>query len=273
VSVEPAGWPAAWIVPDWPAPAGVHAVMSTRAGGVSSAPFGAGPGRAEGMNLGLGSGDAPAQVLANRALLRAQLPAEPCWMEQVHGSAVVDADAAWSAPPQADASTALQAGRVCAVLVADCLPVLFCERHGRGVAGAHAGWRGLAAGVLQNTASRLRERLRRECGVAAAELIAWLGPAIGPQRFEVGPEVRAAMRARLARADEAFAPQPGGKYLADLFSLARLALAECGVHAVYGGGLCTASDPQRFYSYRRDGRTGRHAALVWRTSPAQGTGR
>jgi polyphenol oxidase len=260
-----------WIVPDWPAPAGVHALVTTRAGGVSPAPFGAGPERDAGMNLGLGSGDAPDHVLANRARLRARLPAEPRWLAQVHGAAVVDADASYGEPPAADASTALHAGRVCAVLVADCLPVLFTDRAGRGVAAAHAGWRGLAAGVLQATAQRLRARLRSQTGGAEAELMAWLGPAIGPQRFEVGPEVRAAMLALLPQAERAFVPLAGGKYLADLCALARQALAACGVQQVYGGGLCTASDPQRFYSYRRDGRTGRHAALIWRAATGHDT--
>lgn len=269
---SPAAVPGDWIVPDWPAPAGVHALVTTRAGGVSPPPYGGGPERGAGMNLGLGSGDHPAHVRANRALLRAWLPAEPCWLAQVHGAAVVDADTTWPEPPQADASTSLEAGRVCAVLVADCLPVLFTDREGRGVAAAHAGWRGLAAGVLQDTATRLRARLRLQAGGAEAELMAWLGPAIGPQRFEVGPEVRAVMLARLPHAQSAFAPLPGGKYLADLFVLARQALAACGVEQVYGGGLCTASDPQRFYSYRRDGRTGRHAALIWRGAPLRGTG-
>lgn len=259
--------PADWIVPDWPAPAGVRALMTTRGGGVSAAPFGASPGGDAGMNLGLGSGDDPARVQANRRRLRAWLPDEPCWLAQVHGETVIDADATWSAPPTADASTALAPDCVCAVLVADCLPVLFAERHGRGVAAAHAGWRGLAAGVLQETAQRLRTRLRQHAGIADAELVAWLGPAIGPQHFEVGPEVREAMLARLPQAPRAFVLRPGGKYLADLFDLARQALSAGGVREVHGGGLCTVSDPDRFYSYRRDGRTGRHAALIWRAAP------
>jgi YfiH family protein len=219
------------------------------------------------MNLGLGSGDDPARVLANRALLRRLLPAEPLWLSQVHGAVVVDADAAFGAPPAADASTALDADVVCAVLVADCLPVLFADRAGRAVAAAHAGWRGLAAGVLQNTVARMRERLAARGDNAQVEVIAWLGPAIGPQRFEVGGEVLAALQARLPDAAMAFEPAAGGKYRADLFMLARQALSQCGVNGVYGGTLCTASDPQRFFSYRRDGNTGRHAALIWRSAP------
>ena len=256
--------PPGWIVPDWPAPPGVHAFVTTRSGGVSPPPWGAAPGSDGGMNLGLGSGDARDNVLANRARLRRLLPAEPVWLQQVHGAAVVDAEgcAALSSPPQADASTALAARTVCAVLVADCLPVLIADRAGRAVAAAHAGWRGLAAGVLQRTVARLRARLGE--GAVVAELVAWLGPAIGARRFEVGAEVLDAMQAQLPQAQCAFAPQPGGKYLADLHALARQALAQCGVVQVHGDDSCTFSDAQRFFSYRRDGSTGRHVAVIWR---------
>lgn len=252
-----------WIVPDWPAPAGVRALFTTRSGGVSPPPWGAGAQTEGGMNLGLGSGDQPGRVLANRERLRRALPAEPYWLKQVHGATVVDADAlpAPDAPlPQADASVALASHAVCAVLVADCLPVLVADVRGRAVAAAHAGWRGLAGGVIQHTVARLRARLDD----SDAALVAWLGPAIGPTRFEVGPEVREAMRAGLPRADDAFVPGAPGKLMADLPALARQALAACGVTQVSGGTWCTCSDPQRFYSYRRDGVTGRHAALIWR---------
>lgn len=250
-----------WLVPQWPAPPGVHALFTTRAGGVSPPPWGAGPARVGGMNLGLGSGDQPGRVLANRARLALALPGQPAWLTQVHGAVVVDADAAHDATPTADASTARAAGVVCAVLVADCLPVLLADAQGRGVAAAHAGWRGLAAGVLQATVTRLRQRLDDP----AAEVVAWIGPAIGPARFEVGAEVREAMHAQLPQAGCAFvATGAPGKFLADLPQLARQALAQAGVTQVTGGQWCTASDADRFFSYRRDGQTGRHAALVWR---------
>lgn len=251
-----------WLVPDWPAPPNVRACVTTRAGGLSPPPWGAAPDLGGGLNLGLNSGDAPARVQANREWLQLRLPSMPVWLRQVHGAGVVDADApqAGRDAPVADAGVALAAGVVCAVLVADCLPVLFADRRGRAVAAAHAGWRGLAGGVLQATAARLRSRL----GEPAAPLLAWLGPAIGPQRFEVGADVLQAMCARLPQADAAFAPIGADKYLADLYALARQALAQCGGVEVDGGGLCTLSDAARFYSYRRDGVTGRQAALVWR---------
>jgi YfiH family protein len=252
---------ARWLVPDWPAPRGVRALITTRAGGVSRGPWGVPPLGEGGMNLGAGCGDDPAAVAANRRRLRALLPAEPRWLAQHHGARVVDAESV-DAPPAADASTALAHDVVCAVLVADCMPVLLADALGRGVAAAHAGWRGLAAGVLQATARALRERLADP----TAELIAYLGPAIGPESFEVGPEVRDAMCASLADAPAAFRPLGGGKYLADLFALGRQALAQCGVERVYGGSQDTYTQPQRFYSFRRDRVTGRHAALIWRAS-------
>jgi YfiH family protein len=261
-----------WIVPDWPAPIGVRALMTTRSGGVSAPPWGAAPGVGGGMNLGLNSGDALSNVQANRARLRAVVPtllpalltSEPAWLTQVHGAAVVEAEAVGGTAPTADASTALAADAVCAVLVADCLPVLFADAAGRGVAAAHAGWRGLAAGVLQATVTRLRQRIAASTCDAQADVIAWIGPAIGPSRFEVGPEVLLAMQQTLPEAARAFTPSAGGKHHADLSVLARQALAQCGVVRVYGGGMCTASDARRFYSFRRDGPTGRHAALIWR---------
>ncbi|MDZ7653372.1 MAG: peptidoglycan editing factor PgeF [Burkholderiaceae bacterium] len=262
--------PSDWIVPDWPAPAGVRAVMTTRSGGVSAPPWGAAPALGGGMNLGLNSGDEPASVHANRARLPALLPAlpqrAPAWLTQVHGATVVDAESVTDLAPTADASTAVAAAAVCAVLVADCLPVLLVDAAGQGVAAAHAGWRGLVAGVLQATVTRLRERIGAHAGDAQSEIIAWLGPAIGPARFEVGPEVLDGMQRSLPEASRAFMPSAPGKHHADLFALARQALAQCGVVRVYGGGICTASDAQRFYSFRRDGPTGRHAALIWRQS-------
>lgn len=234
------------IVPDWPAPACVQARVTTKLGGVSAAPFGS-------FNPADHVGDDRHAVAANRALLRAQLPSGPVWLDQVHGSEVVDADRIAGA--RADASVARCSGTVCAVLTADCLPVLFCSRQGDVVAAAHAGWRGLAAGVLARTVERM--------ACPPAEILAWLGPAIGPASFEVGPEVRAVFAAPLPRAEEAFRPGRDDRLMADIYRLARLALARAGVTAVYGGGLCTVGQPGLFHSYRRDGRTGRMASLVW----------
>jgi YfiH family protein len=218
------------------------------------------------MNLGFGSGDDPTRVRENRERLLRVLPGDPFWLRQVHGSVVVDADddravADASMPPEADASVALRPGVVCAVMVADCMPVLLADAAGRGVAAAHAGWRGLAGGVVQATAARLRARL----GDPAAPLVAWLGPCIGATRFEVGRDVLDAMKQRLPDAERAFMPRPTGKYLADLPALARQALAMAAVSDIAGGAWCTVGDPLRFFSYRRDGVTGRHAALIWRT--------
>ena len=252
-------WHPDWIVPDWPAPERVRALITTRVGGVSVAPFGSAAGG--GMNLGMGSGDERAAVLANRARLRTVLPAEPGWLKQVHGARVVDAAAAATAssPLEADAAITDQPGVVAVAMMADCMPVLLADSHGRGVAVAHAGWRGLAAGVIQASARALRERL----GEPSARLIAYLGPAIGPDHFEVGAEVREAACSRLPGAATAFVPCGTGKYLADLFALGRLALVQAGVDAVFGGGVCTHCDATRFYSHRRDRVTGRHAALIW----------
>lgn len=239
-----------YLTPDWPAPANVKAASTLRTGGASG-------GRYASLNLGTQVGDAPEAVADNRARLRAtlRLPAEPCWLEQVHGSTVAEAGSAVTNPPRADASVARGRGRVCAVLTADCLPVLFCSVDGDRVAAAHAGWRGLAGGVLDSTVSSL--------GLPGAALVAWLGPAIGPQAFEVGDEVRIAFTARDASAADAFVPNARGRWQADLYRLARLELARLGVYNVYGGGVCTYSDEERFFSYRRDGETGRMAALIW----------
>jgi YfiH family protein len=240
-----------FIVPDWPAPSVVQARVTTRSGGVSAAPF-------DSFNLGTHVGDQPEAVAANRALLRQHLPAEPLWLEQVHGIAVETADAGGGEKGVvcADASVARTPGVVCTVMTADCLPVLFCDAAGTVVAAAHAGWRGLVAGVLEATLTRM--------AVAPDQVMAWLGPAIGPTAFEVGDEVRAAFVAVDPAATAAFvAREAPGKWLADLFTLARLRLARAGVRRVYGGGLCTFNDADRFFSYRRDGKTGRFASLIW----------
>ena len=237
-----------WIVPDWPAPPGIRAFITTRAGGASRGMY-------ESFNVGLRTDDDPATVSANRAALRALLPSEPVWLRQVHGSRVIDADA----PPamlEADAAVARAAGTVCAILVADCVPVLLTDRAGTRVAAAHAGWRGLAAGVLENTV--------RAMATEPGDLFAFLGPGIGPNAFEVGADVRDAFLAVDTAAVSAFRPHAPGKWLADLYELARRRLARVGVGRVYGGGLCTYSDPGRFFSYRRERTTGRMAALIWR---------
>ncbi len=236
-----------WIVPDWPAPARVRALATTRAGGVSAPPY-------DGFNLATHVGDDPAAVIENRRRLRSALPAEPLWLTQVHGTRVVSAEAAESGS-EADACVARAPGRVCAVQSADCLPVLFADLAGTVVAAAHAGWRGLAAGVLERTAAAM--------AVAPKDLIAWLGPAIGPAAFEVGAEVREIFCGRDPAAAGAFAANERGRWQCDLAALARLRLAQAGVTRVFGGGWCTYSDPLRFYSYRRDGVTGRMASLIW----------
>ncbi|MBB1605938.1 MULTISPECIES: peptidoglycan editing factor PgeF [unclassified Pseudomonas] len=238
-----------WLIPDWPAPANVRACVSTRAGGVSQAPF-------DSFNLGDHVGDEPAAVAENRRRLEQAQGCRPAWLSQVHGIEVVEADP--SRVATADASWSATPGIACAVLTADCLPALFCDRAGTRVAAAHAGWRGLAGGVLEATLDRL--------AVPAGEVLVWLGPAIGPQAFEVGPEVREAFLADHAEAAAAFVPSVNaGRYMADIYQLARIRLAARGVTAVYGGGLCTFSDTERFYSYRRNPRTGRQASLVWLT--------
>jgi purine-nucleoside/S-methyl-5'-thioadenosine phosphorylase / adenosine deaminase len=246
-----------WIRPDWPVHERVRALITTRAGGVSGGPWGVPPHGEGGMNVGFLSGDAPELVRENRARLRAWLPSEPRWLKQVHGPAVVRADDV-EQPVEADASFTATPGVVAAVMVADCMPVMLADAGGRAVGVAHAGWRGLAAGVVQATARAIRAAI----GDSDAELIAYLGPAIGPMHFEVGSEVLDAMKRALPRAADAFRPQ-GAKFFADLFALGRQALGEAGVTRVHGGSDCTYSDPRRFYSYRRDRVSGRHAALVW----------
>ncbi len=235
-----------WLLPDWPAPARVKACVTTRVGGVSLSPF-------DSFNLGDHVDDDPQAVAQNRVRLQAAIGCEPAWLRQVHGVVVAAADAACVA--EADASWTARAGVACAVLTADCLPVLFCDRAGTRVAAAHAGWRGLAGGVLETTLAAL--------AVPAAEVLVWLGPAIGPQAFEVGGEVRDIFLAAHPQAETAFVPSlNAGRFMADIYALARIRLAACGISAVYGGGLCTVTDP-RFYSYRRAARTGRFASLVW----------
>lgn len=238
-----------WITPDWPVAARVNVVSTLRAGGVSEGPYAS-------LNLAAHVGDRPEAVAANRLLLReaAHLPAEPLWLEQVHGVDVVrHGDVAPGV--RADAAVAFEPGRVCVVMTADCLPVVLADRAGSRVAVAHAGWRGLLGGILEATIAGL--------GGQAAELHAWLGPAIGPDAFEVGAEVRDAYVARLPGSEACFTRNERGRYLADLYRLARLVLGAAGVGAVHGGGWCTHRDRDRFFSFRRDGVTGRMATLAW----------
>ncbi|RON86914.1 peptidoglycan editing factor PgeF [Pseudomonas fluorescens] len=237
-----------WLTPDWPAPASVKACVTTREGGVSEAPF-------DSLNLGDHVDDRPEAVAENRRRLTEHFSIQPAWLQQVHGIAVAQADPGIVAT--ADASWTATPAIACAAMTADCLPALFCDRAGTRVAAAHAGWRGLAAGVLEATLDSL--------DVPADEVLVWLGPAIGPQAFEVGPEVREVFIKQLPEAAKAFVPSHNaGKFMADIYLLARLRLAERGVTAVYGGGFCTVTDP-RFFSYRRAARTGRFASLVWLT--------
>ena len=254
------------LLPDWDAPAGVRSAFTLRRGGCSAPPC-------DGFNLALHVGDDPQAVAANRRLLRRalRLPAEPLWLSQVHGSAVHDADAGVDAGADAgagatvvaDAAVTQRAGVVLAIMVADCLPVLLCSADGRRLGAAHAGWRGLAAGVLERAVAAI--------GAPAGELLAWIGPAIGQARFEVGGEVRDALLAGDGLHDAAavacFRRSPAGRWQCDLAGLARLRLARLGVRRVHGGEWCSATDVGRFFSHRRDGRTGRMAALLWRETP------
>jgi hypothetical protein len=238
-----------WISPRWPAPERVRAVSTTRHGGTSRPPY-------DTLNLAEHVGDEAVAVAANREQLRQalQLPAMPAWLQQVHGVQVVNA-AGVTAPVAADAAYALEPGVVCAVLTADCLPVLLCDRGGRAVAAAHAGWRGLAAGVIEQTIAAMP--------APGAELMAWLGPAISANAYVVGEEVRDTFLSHDPAAVTAFRPAADGGWHADLYLLARQRLQSQGITEVHGGGFCTWEDPVRFYSYRRDGVTGRMASLIW----------
>lgn len=240
-----------FLAADWPAPAGIRAGTTLRSGGVSAPPF-------DSFNLGDRAGDDPQAVAVNRARLVStlDLPAEPAWLYQVHGTRVADADRPISG--EADASVGTRAGTVCAVLTADCLPVLLCDRAGSCWGAAHAGWRGLAAGVVEAVVAAMP--------ADASDIMAWLGPAIGIQQFEVGEDVRAAFCDLRAGDQAAFEPcSVPGKYFADIYALARNRLRAGGVNRMYGGGLCTIADSSRFYSYRRSQATGRMASLVWRS--------
>lgn len=236
-----------WIVPDWPASARVRALVTTRSGGQSRGPYAS-------FNLGAHAGDDPDAVAHNRELLRAALPADPVWLHQVHGNHVVDATAV-SGIPTADAAFTRVRHVVCAVQTADCMPVLLAARDGSVVGIAHAGWRGMAAGVIEASLHAM--------DIEPAQTSAWLGPAIGPNAFEVGEDVLEAFTAHDPAAKTAFKARGEGKYHADLYALARRRLEHVGVRDVHGGGFCTYEQSERFYSYRRDKTTGRMAALIW----------
>ena len=250
-----------FIVPDWPAPRGVRCLVTTRRGGVSQGAFAS-------LNLGEHVGDDPDAVAANRRIVGRAAGVQPVWLNQVHSTRVIDVaeygthgtHGAMDVPPEADAALTRRTGTACTVMTADCLPVLFCDDAGTVVAAAHAGWRGLLAGVLENTVSAME--------APPKELMAWLGPAIGPRAFEVGDEVRTAFVAASSEAAPAFQAAAGGKWLADIYRLARMRLAGQGVERIFGGNFCTVTEADRFFSYRRDGQTGRMASMIWLTPRA-----
>lgn len=234
------------ITPDWPAPANVKALQTTRHGGVSSGVYAS-------LNLGDHVKDHPQHVAANRQLLSAYVPSEPVWLNQVHGVRVIDA-ALSSCLESADASFTSRKQVVCVTMTADCLPVLLCDQAGTAVSAIHAGWRSLCDGVIEEAVAAMT--------VSPSELMAWLGPAIGPYAFEVGSEVRAQFMAQDMQAESAF-KQKGNKWLGDLYAIARQRLQALGVTQVYGGGRCTYSEPETFFSFRRDGDTGRMGTFIW----------
>ncbi|MDQ6882479.1 MAG: peptidoglycan editing factor PgeF [Pseudomonadota bacterium] len=255
-----------WLTPDWPAPAHVHAVCTTRAGGVSLSPY-------DSLNLGDHVGDDAALVGQNRRIFAQALRARPVFLQQVHGSSVVRMTADTLDGTRADGCVAIDPGTACTIMVADCLPVLFTDTEGTVVAAAHAGWRGLvgtaARGVLENAVDAFRDAARASGAGADSEVLAWLGPCIGPQAFEVGSEVKQAFESTDPAAGAMFKPCTQGKWLADLAGLARLRLIALGVTGIYGNdssaAWCTVGNPSRFFSHRRDRVSGRFAAAIWRT--------
>jgi YfiH family protein len=261
-SAAAAGLP--WLQPEWPVPASVRAVFTLRHGGVSVGLCGS-------LNVGAHVQDNPLDVAENRRRIAAafELPGEPAWLTQVHGNQVVRLASDALPAPGADAVVTEQPGRVCVIQVADCLPVLFAARDGSVVGAAHAGWRGLAAGVLENTVAAL--------GRPPAQLLAWIGPGIGAKNFEVGPEVREAFiglaRTGTAAVEAAFVPNARGRWYCDLARLARLRLEALGLTGIYGGHWCTFADAENFFSHRRDGRSGRMAALIWLAQTPTNEGR
>lgn len=243
--------------PDWPAPSHVQALCTTRAGGVSQPPF-------DSLNLGLHVQDDKHAVMQNRALLAQTCGKRPVFLSQVHGTDVLHVDAHTPDGAQADACWTHAHDVACTIMVADCLPVLFTDRQGRSVAAAHAGWRGLAAGVLEATLAQVC----RGTDCAPDDVLAWLGPCIGPHAFEVGKEVRQAFGPASCPADLFLPTGKSAKWWANLAGLARWRLTQAGVHALYGNDStpqwCTVTESSKFFSYRRDGRSGRFAACIWR---------
>lgn len=237
------------LIPDWPAPKNVKALQTTRRGGVSLPPY-------DSLNLGDHVGDDPLLVARNRQQFSMILPSEPVWLKQIHGTTVIDA-AHTECLPTADASFSRQSGNVCVVMTADCLPILLCDQDGRVVAAAHAGWRGLCDGVIEATVAKMK--------VPSDYLMAWLGPAISQAAFEVGDDVRSAFIAHDPQAKQAFAAAADGKWMADIYWLACQRLQALGITQIYGGNHCTYRDQERFFSYRRDGLTGRMASFIWLT--------
>jgi YfiH family protein len=257
-----------WLVPDWPAPANVHAATTLRVGGVSEGIYAS-------LNAASHVGDDPERVRQNREIIAQMLglPDEPVWLDQVHSNRVVEAQHPsrpigmkyTGNPQQADASYTDESGVVCAVMTADCLPLLICSADGSLVAAIHAGWRGLLAGVISNTVRAMQNSaISSLCKREGRDLMVWLGPAIGPDCFEIGAEVYEAFLEKSAEFDSAFKEQNVGKWLADIYQLASIELAELNIFNVYGGDSCTVTEHDRFYSYRRDGQTGRMATLIWR---------
>ncbi len=245
------------IIPEWSAPENIRAFSTVRYGGVSESPYQGDDSGKNGLNFGMHVGDSLLDVQKNRAILRKELPAEPVWLNQVHGTTVVNGEGVLGIP-DADASFSEKNGIVCTIMTADCLPVLLCDKAGTVVAAAHAGWKGLAGGILENTVTVMREKTN-------SEIMAWLGPAIGPDAFEVGEDVRRAFVQKNPLMGSAFVVRKNmaGKYLADIYALAKMTLDKLGVTDVSGGGFCTVTDKERFYSYRRDGVTGRMASGIW----------
>lgn len=242
------------IFPDWPAPANVRALQTTRVGGVSAEPY-------DSLNLAGHVGDDALKVAANRQLLSPYVPTEPLWLNQVHGIVVVDAAIA-ACLPDADASFTRAPNVVCATMTADCLPVLLCDEAGTVVAAVHAGWRGLCDGVIEAAVAAMQ--------TPPKNLMAWLGPAIGPNAFEVGTEVRDAFISHAREAEPAFRAATDDKWLGDIYLLAKQHLHNLGAEHIYGGGLCTYTDQARFFSFRRDGATGRMASMIWLDSYSEG---
>ncbi|MGR8999650.1 MAG: peptidoglycan editing factor PgeF [Gammaproteobacteria bacterium] len=237
-----------WLDPDWPAPANIHAASTLRTGGVSQGIYAS-------LNPAAHVSDDAERVRQNRQIIREMLdlPSEPVWLDQIHSNRAVKAVKTTSLQ-QADASYTNETGVVCAVMTADCLPLLVCSKDGAQVAAIHAGWRGLLAGVISNTVLAMQQR----------NLLVWLGPAIGPDCFEVGAEVRDAFLEKSSAFNAAFKKQSSGKWLADIYQMARIELSALGINNVYGGTNCTVTEHERFYSYRRDTQTGRMATLIWR---------